>query len=96
VILENMVAGRGWIAVALVIFATWNPLNALWGSYVFGGIDALGYRLQAAGVSISPYFLKSLPYLFTVLVLILVTRRNMVHRIGGPKALSVPYDREQR
>jgi ABC-type uncharacterized transport system permease subunit len=94
--MENMVAGRGWIAVALVIFATWNPLNALWGSYVFGGIDALGYRLQAAGVSISPYFLKSLPYLFTVLVLILVTRRNMVHRIGGPKALSVPYDREQR
>lgn len=94
--MENMVAGRGWIAVALVIFATWNPINALWGSYLFGGIDALGYRLQAAGVNISPYFLKSLPYLFTVLVLILVTQRNMVNRIGGPKALSVPYDREQR
>jgi ABC-type uncharacterized transport system permease subunit len=94
--MENMVAGRGWIAVALVIFATWNPLNALWGSYVFGGIDALGYRLQAIDVSMSPYFLKMLPYLFTVLVLILVTQRNMVYRIGAPKALSVPYDREER
>ena len=94
--MENMVAGRGWIAVALVIFATWNPLNALWGSAVFGGIDALGYRLQAVDVTISPYFLKSLPYLFTVFVLILVTQRNMVHRIGAPKALSIPYDREER
>lgn len=94
--MENMVAGRGWIAVALVIFATWNPINSLWGSYVFGGIDALGYRLQAVDVTISPYFLKSLPYLFTVLVLILVTQRNMVHRIGAPKALSIPYDREER
>ena len=94
--MENMVAGRGWIAVALVIFATWNPLNALWGSYVFGGMDALGYRLQAVDVNISPYFLKMLPYLFTVFVLILVTQRNMVHRIGAPKALSVAYDREER
>lgn len=94
--MEDMVAGRGWIAVALVIFATWNPLNALWGSYVFGGIDALGYRLQAVDVTVSPYFLKMLPYLFTVLVLILVTRRNIVHRIGAPKALSISYDREER
>lgn len=94
--MENMVAGRGWIAVALVIFATWNPVNSLWGSYVFGGIDALGYRLQAVDVTISPFFLKMLPYLFTVFVLILVTQRNMVHRIGAPKALSVSYDREER
>lgn len=94
--MENMIAGRGWIAVALVIFATWNPLNALWGSYVFGGIDALGYRLQAVDVTISPFFLKMLPYLFTVFVLILVTQRNMVHRIGAPKALGSPYDREER
>lgn len=94
--MENMTAGRGWIAVALVIFATWNPLSALFGAYIFGGIDALGFRLQAMDVMISPYFLKMLPYLFTIAVLILVTRKNLVNRIGSPKSLGVPYDREER
>lgn len=94
--MENITAGRGWIAVALVIFATWNPANALWGSYFFGGIDALGFRLQTLNVTVSPYFLKMLPYIFTVLVLILVTKRNMVKRIGSPQALGLPYDREER
>ncbi|MCG8403013.1 MAG: ABC transporter permease [Firmicutes bacterium] len=93
---ENMTAGRGWIAVALVIFATWNPANALWGAYLFGGLDAIGFRLQTLNVTVSPYFLKMLPYLFTVLVLILVTRRNMLSRIGSPRALGLPYDREER
>lgn len=93
---ENMTAGRGWIAVALVIFATWNPANALWGAYLFGGLDALGLRLQTMNVTVSPYFLKMLPYIFTVLVLILVTRRNMLSRIGSPRALGLPYDREER
>jgi len=93
---ENMTAGRGWIAVALVIFATWNPANAIWGAYLFGGLDALGLRLQTLNVTVSPYFLKMLPYIFTVLVLILVTRRNMLSRRGSPKALGLPYDREER
>ncbi len=93
---ENMTAGRGWIAVALVIFATWNPVNAMWGAYLFGGLDAIGFRLQTMNVTVSPYFLKMLPYLFTVLVLILVTRRNMLSRIGSPRALGLPYDREER
>lgn len=94
--MENMTAGRGWIAVALVIFATWNPVNALWGSYLFGGIDALGFRLQTFDVTVSPFFLKMLPYIFTVLVLILVTKRNLAGRIGSPQALGLPYDREER
>ncbi|WP_027364200.1 ABC transporter permease [Desulfotruncus alcoholivorax] len=94
--MENITAGRGWIAVALVIFATWNPVNALWGSYLFGGIDALGFRLQTLNVNVSPYFLKMLPYIFTVVVLVLVTKRNMVKRIGSPQALGLPYDREER
>ncbi|MBF7084116.1 ABC transporter permease [Desulfallas sp. Bu1-1] len=94
--MENITAGRGWIAVALVIFATWNPVNALWGSYFFGGIDALGFRLQTMNVTISPHFLKMLPYLFTVVVLVLVTKRNMLNRIGSPRALGLPYDREER
>lgn len=94
--LENMTAGRGWIAVALVIFATWNPLRAMLGSYIFGGIDALGFRAQAMGVMIPSFFLKMLPYLFTILVLIMVTRKAMANRIGAPGALGLPYDREER
>lgn len=94
--LENMTAGRGWIAVALVIFAAWNPLRAMLGSYIFGGIDALGFRAQAMGVVIPSFFLKMLPYLFTILVLIIVTRKAMANRIGAPGALGLPYDREER
>lgn len=95
--LENMTAGRGWIAVALVIFAMWDPVRAIIGSYLFGGIDALGFRLQAMGaVNISPFFLKMLPYLFTVVVLILVTYRSRQNHLGAPGALGLPYDREDR
>lgn len=93
--LENMTAGRGWIAVALVIFALWNPLRALAGSYFFGGIDALGFRLQALGVLVPSFFLKMLPYLFTVLVLTLVLARHN-NRLGAPGALGLAYDREER
>ncbi len=94
--LENMTAGRGWIAVALVIFATWNPLRAMLGSYIFGGIDAFGFRAQAMGIAIPSFFLKMLPYIFTILVLIMVTRKAMANRVGSPGALGVPYDREER
>lgn len=93
--LENMTAGRGWIAVALVIFALWNPLRALAGSYFFGGIDALGFRLQALGVLVPSFFLKMLPYLCTVLVLTLVLARHK-NRLGAPGALGLAYDREER
>jgi simple sugar transport system permease protein len=94
--LENMTAGRGWIAVALVIFATWNPAKALIGSYIFGGVDALGFRIQTRGIDISPFFLQMLPYACTIFVLILITRETKTHRISPPGALSLPYDREER
>lgn len=94
--LENMTAGRGWIAVALVIFATWNPLRAMLGSYIFGGIDAFGFRAQTMGIMVPSFFLKMLPYIFTILVLIIVTRKAMINRIGAPGALGLPYDREER
>lgn len=94
--LENMTAGRGWIAVALVIFATWNPIKCLAGSYIFGGVDALGFRIQTRGIDISPFFLQMLPYICTILVLILITRETKTHRIGAPGALGLPYDREER
>lgn len=94
--MENMVAGRGWIAVALVIFATWNPGHALFGSYIFGGIDALGFRLQAMDIAVPSYFLKMLPYIFTIIVLILVTGKNAARHIGAPQSLGLSYDREER
>ena len=93
--LENMTAGRGWIAVALVIFALWNPWRALAGSYLFGGVDALGFHLQVMGFSVSVFFLNMLPYLFTIAVLVLVMIRQG-GRLTAPAALGLPYDREER
>ncbi|MTI86168.1 MAG: ABC transporter permease [Firmicutes bacterium] len=94
--MENITAGRGWIAVALVIFATWNPAQAILGAYIFGGIDALGFRLQAMDIMIPAYFLKMLPYIFTIIVLIIVTGKNAAKHIGAPQSLGLPYDREER
>ena len=68
-----MTAGRGWIAIALVIFATWNPVRAALGAYLFGGVEALQFRSAEAGTKISPFFLNMLPYLFTIVVLVLAT-----------------------
>lgn len=92
---ENMTAGRGWIAVALVIFALWNPLRALAGSYLFGGVEALTFGLQIAGIKISSFFLQMLPYLLTIVVLVLVTIK-IRQEAGAPRALSMAYDREER
>ncbi|MEE3266351.1 MAG: ABC transporter permease [SAR324 cluster bacterium] len=73
---DGITAGRGWIAVALVIFAFWDPVKALGGAYLFGLALALELRLQILGIEISPYFLKMLPYVLTILVLTLVTIRH--------------------
>ena len=73
---DGITAGRGWIAVALVIFAFWDPVKALGGAYLFGLALALELRLQILGIDISPYFLKMLPFVLTILVLTLVTIRN--------------------
>ncbi len=94
--LENMTAGKGWIALSLVIFAMWNPLRALLGAYLFGIIDALGFQMQSFGVTVPSYFLKMLPYLFTFLVLIIMTRETKNRRVATPGALGNPYSREER
>jgi simple sugar transport system permease protein len=91
---DNITAGRGWIAIALVIFATWNPARAALGAYLFGGVEALQFRLQSAGAPISPFFLNMLPYIFTIVVLVLATRD--LRRAGAPAALGNPYVREER
>lgn len=93
---DNITAGRGWIAIALVIFATWNPLRAALGAYLFGGVEAVQFRLQGAGTPISPFFLNMLPYIFTIVVLVLATRETVRRRVGAPAALGRPYMREER
>ncbi len=92
---EGITAGRGWIAIALVIFATWNPLRAALGAYLFGGVEALQFRLQGS-IELSPFFLNMLPYLFTILVLVLATRETSRKRAGAPAALGRAYAREER
>ncbi len=93
---EGMTAGRGWIAVALIIFARWNPVRALFAAYLFGGLDALGFRIQLLGTPIPSYFLKMMPYLITIGVLMYVGWKTRSKPSGGPEALGLPYLREQR
>jgi len=93
---ENLTAGRGWIAVALVIFGTWNPVRVAAGAWLFGGIEAGQFRLQGAGVPVSSFFLSMLPYLFTVVVLVLASRETARRRIGSPTALGRAFAREER
>ncbi|MGK9254410.1 ABC transporter permease [Paenibacillus humicus] len=93
---EGMTAGRGWIAVALIIFARWNPLRALLCAYFFGALDSLGFRIQLEGTAIPSYFLKMIPYVVTILVLMYLGWRNRGKPSGSPEALGSPYIREQR
>ncbi len=94
---ENLTGGRGWIAVALVIFATWDPGRAVLGALVFGGINAIQFRMQAAGTTIPAAFLGMLPYAFTIFVLVMITWLESVRkRVGAPAALGLPYVRGER
>ncbi len=94
---EDITGGRGWIVIALVIFATWDPLRAVVGALLFGGISAFQFRLQAEGTTIPANLLNMLPYIATVIVLVLVTwREGLGKRLGAPAALGIPYNREER
>lgn len=93
--IDNMTAGRGWIALALVMFGLWNPWRVMLGAYLFGGVEALTFRLQTAGVTISPLLLQMLPYLLTIAVLVAAVRRKG-EEAAPPAALGLPYHREER
>jgi ABC-type uncharacterized transport system permease subunit len=93
---EGITAGRGWIAVALVIFAGWNPAWAVVGAYLFGGVQAGQFQLQTVGVGISSFFLNMLPYVFTIVVLVIASGDWAKRRIGAPAALGRPFSREER
>ncbi len=93
---EGMSGGRGWIAIALVIFAFWEPWRAMVGAWLFGGVQALQFNLQTIGITIPTYFLNMLPYLFTILVLVFATGERMRRHLGAPAALGIPYIRGER
>ena len=98
--IEGMTAGQGWIAVGLVIFAGWDPLRGAMGAYLFGAIRRLPLDMQNISFFLRRptygYFMNMLPYLFTIIVLVIGSREALRRRVGAPAALGVPYVREER
>ncbi len=88
---EGLVAGRGWIALALVVFATWRPGRVLFGAYLFGGVTIAQFFAQGAGVAVPSQFLSALPYLATIVVLVLISRNPATIRLNAPVSLGRPY-----
>jgi simple sugar transport system permease protein len=88
---EGLTAGRGWIALALTVFATWRPARALLGAYLFGGVTVLQLNLQASGVQISSHLLTMLPYVATIVVLALISRNAAFIRMNMPASLGKPF-----
>jgi simple sugar transport system permease protein len=94
---DGLTGGAGWIAIALVIFAFWRADLCLVGAYLFGAFQALPLTLQAREVTIFPTEVyESLPYVMTIVVLVLVSTRGARRRLGAPAALGLPYVREER
>ncbi|HVU76032.1 MAG TPA: ABC transporter permease [Gaiellaceae bacterium] len=95
---DGITGGAGWIAIALVIFAFWRPTLCLVGAYLFGAFSGIPFTFQARGIlkGIPPELFQALPYVMTVLVLVLVSSAGARRRIGAPAALGRPYDREER
>jgi simple sugar transport system permease protein len=88
---EGMIAGKGWIALALTTFATWRPARVLLGAYLFGGVTMLQFHLQASGVEMPSQFLSMLPYLATIVVLALISRNPQWIRVNMPASLGKPF-----
>jgi simple sugar transport system permease protein len=88
---EGMIAGKGWIALALTTFATWRPARVLLGAYLFGGVTMLQFHLQTMGVDIPSQFLTMLPYLATIVVLVLISRNPQWIRLNMPSSIGKPF-----
>ena len=93
---DGITRGAGWIAIALVIFAFWRPTLCLVGAYFFGAFTALPFALQGHGVTLAPELFQTLPYVATVVALVLVSSRAARLRFGAPAALGLPYVRGER
>lgn len=88
---EGMIAGKGWIALALTTFATWRPARVLLGAYLFGGVTMLQFHLQSLGVNVPTQFLSMLPYLATIVVLVLISRNPLWIRVNMPSSIGKPF-----
>ncbi|MEB4593227.1 ABC transporter permease [Candidatus Thiothrix sp. Deng01] len=91
---EGMTAGRGWIALALVVFATWRPGRVLLGAFLFGGVTIAQFHVQGMGVEIPSQFLSMLPYLATITVLVLISRNAATIRLNAPASLGQAFHNE--
>ncbi len=89
--LDNMTAGRGWIALALVVFATWLPWRLAIGALLFGAVGILQFHAQALGVRVPAQFLSALPYLTTIVVLVLISGNRMLMRSNTPAMLGQSF-----
>ena len=88
---QNMTAGRGWIAVALVVFATWKPMRLMLGAYLFGGMTILQLHAQGLGVALPSQLLSAIPYIATVVVLVLISRDRALLQLNLPASLGKPF-----
>ena len=88
---EGMTAGRGWIALALVVFATWKPWRVIVGAYLFGSVTLAQFQAQASGVAIASQLLAMLPYVATIVVLAIISRDATTIRLNAPASLGKPY-----
>ncbi len=89
--IEGLIAGKGWIALALTAFATWRPARVLLGAYLFGGVTMLQLHLQAEGIDVPSQILSMLPYLATIAVLVLISRNAAWTRVNMPASLGKPF-----
>lgn len=89
--IENMVAGRGWIALALVVFASWLPWRVVIGAYLFGTVSILGFALQSKQLGIPPQLLNALPYLVTIAALVVISSRGSINRTNSPASLGQSF-----
>ena len=89
--IENMSAGRGWIALALVVFATWRPWRVLLGAYLFGSISILQLHAQALGIGVPSQVMSMLPYLATIVVLVLISRDQNKIKLNSPASIGKPF-----
>jgi simple sugar transport system permease protein len=89
--MEGMVAGKGWIALALTTFATWRPARVLLGAYLFGGVTMLQFHLQGQGVEVASQLLSMLPYLATIVVLVLISSNASFIKVNMPASIGKPF-----
>jgi ABC-type uncharacterized transport system permease subunit len=92
---EGMTAGRGWIALALVVFATWKPWRLLVGAYIFGGVAIMQMNLQAIGVKLPGQFFNMMPYLATIIVLVFISSNKLRLKLSAPASLNIPFEKNQ-